>query len=65
MHRLHLGGPVLETLGSWLERIDEAFPHRHVVEHGKYEEALFTEENSIKLFLLLDTVFHIIVRHGG
>ena len=55
-----LGGPVLKTFQRWIDEIDEAFPNRHVVEHGKYDESLFTEENSIKLFLLLDTVYHII-----
>lgn len=60
-----LAGPVLESFGSWLQKIDEAFPNRHVVEHGEYEEALFTQENSIKLFLILDTVFHIIIGCRG
>lgn len=55
-----LGGPVLKTFKRWVDEIDGAFPNRHVVEHGKYDESLFTEENSIKLFLLLDTVYHII-----
>jgi len=30
------------------------------VEHGKYDDSLFTEENSIKLFLLIDTIYHIV-----
>lgn len=55
-----VGGPVLKTFQSWVDKIDEAFPNRHVVEHGKYDESLFTEENSIKLFLLLDTIYYII-----
>jgi len=58
-----LGGPVLNTFKQWLEQIDKAFPGRHVVQHGKYDESLFTEENSIKLFLLLDTV-HFIITSG-
>lgn len=56
-----LGGPVLGTFKKWVDDIDKAFPNRHVVEHGKYDEDLFVEENSIKLFLLLDTVYHIII----
>jgi len=55
-----LGGPVLTSFTNWAKQIDEAFPNRHVVEHGRYEESLFSEENSIKLFLLLDTIYHII-----
>ena len=55
-----LGGPVLRSFKSWAKQIDEAFPNRHVVEHGRYEESLFSEENSIKLFLLLDTIYHMI-----
>lgn len=55
-----LNGPVLKTFTDWTTKIDSSFPNRHVVEHGRYEESLFTEENSIKLILLIDTVFHII-----
>jgi|WetSurMetagenome_2_1015567.scaffolds.fasta_scaffold02433_10 hypothetical protein len=55
-----LSGPVLATFREWTKKIDEAFPNRNVVGHGRYEESLFSEENSIKLFLLLDTVYHII-----
>jgi hypothetical protein len=55
-----LGGPVLKTFKKWVEQINQAFPNRHVVEHGKYDESLFTEENSVKLFLLIDTLYHII-----
>lgn len=53
-------GPVLKTFKRWLAQIDEAFPGRHFVQHGKYDDSLFTEENSAKLFLLLDSVYHII-----
>jgi hypothetical protein len=55
-----LSGPVLTTFKNWTKLIDEAFPSRHIVEHGKYEESLFSEENSIKLFLLMDTIFYMI-----
>ena len=44
----------------WKDEIDKTFPNRHVVAHGNYQEELFSEENSIKLFLLLDTIYHII-----
>jgi hypothetical protein len=55
-----LSGPVLATFKKWTQQIDEAFPNRNVVGHGRYEESLFSEENSIKLLLLLDTIYHII-----
>jgi hypothetical protein len=46
-------GPVLRTFRRWLDQIEGAFPNRHVVEHGRYDD-------SIKLFLLLDTVYYIL-----
>jgi hypothetical protein len=55
-----LGGPVLKTFKRWVEQINTAFPNRHAVEHGKYDPALFTEENSLKLFLLVDTLYFIV-----
>lgn len=51
-------GPVLETFKRWTDEIDQAFPNRNVVQHGKYDKSLFTEENSVKLFLLIDTVYY-------
>jgi len=53
-------GPVLETFKNWLAQINQAFPNRHVVGHGRYDDALFTEDNSIKLFLLIDTIYYIV-----
>jgi len=55
-----LGGPVLDTFTNWIGDIDKSFPNRNVVGHGKFDESLFTELNSIKLFLLLDTIYFII-----
>lgn len=60
-----LEGPVLKTFKRWVDQIDDAFPNRHVVEHGRYDESLYTEENSIKQFLLLDTVYHIMLTHSS
>ena len=57
-----LEGPVLATFKKWADEIDESFPNRHIVEHGKYEEKLYTEVNSIKAFLLLDTIYHMLSR---
>jgi hypothetical protein len=55
-----LEGPVLKSFKNWIDNIEKAFPNRHEVEHGKYDPSLFTEQNSIKLILLIDTLFFII-----
>jgi len=60
-----LGGPVLKSFERWLDDIEKAFPNRHVVEHGKYDPSLFTEENSVKLLLLIDTLCFIISGQSG
>ncbi len=57
------GKPVLGSFENWLKEIDPAFPNRHAISHGKYEESTFNEENSIKLFLLLDTIYYMINLH--
>jgi hypothetical protein len=55
-----VSGPVLKSFKRWVDEIDEVFPGRNFVEHGKYDSSLFTEENSVKLILLLDTLYHIV-----
>jgi hypothetical protein len=55
-----LTGPVLSTFQNWQDTLDPAFPNRHAVGHGRYDPALFTEEASIKVFLLLDTLKQLI-----
>ena len=57
-----LSGPVLRDFKRWSDAVEESFPGRHPVGHGKVDEKLFTEENSIKVFLLLDTLFRVIMR---
>jgi hypothetical protein len=54
-----LCGPVLETFRDWLAPVSDTFPNRHVIGHGRYSHALYTEENSIKAFLAMDTLHHI------
>lgn len=54
-----LQGPVLKVFAQWTDPIDPTFPSRHAVSHGRYDEAFLTEEYSIKLLLLLDTVHHV------
>ena len=53
-------GPVLKRFNQWTDPIDPSFPSRHAVSHGRYEESLLTEEYSIKLFLLMDTMYHVL-----
>jgi len=50
------GEPWLQTFENWNAQINTSFPSRNVVQHGKYERDVFTEENSIKMFLMLDTI---------
>lgn len=45
-----------QAFKNWLDKIDPNFPSRHAHSHGKYVREIYTEENSIKLFLLLDTI---------
>ncbi len=59
-----LGGPVLSTFKRWVDDIEKAFPNRHAVEHGKYDPCLYTEENSLKLLLLIDTLYYIISKQS-
>ena len=59
-----LGGPVLSTFKRWVDDIEKAFPNRHVVEHGRYDPCLYTEENSLKLLLLIDTLYYIISKQS-
>ena len=40
--------------------VELTFPGRHPVGHGRYLDQLYSEENSIKLFLLLDTIRRLI-----
>jgi hypothetical protein len=55
-------GPVMETFNDWQKPLSAAFPNRHAIGHGRYVESLYTESNSIKVFLLLDTLFHVLRR---
>lgn len=49
-------GQPLQGFTSWLDKIDPNFPARHPLAHGKLDKTMFNEENSIKLFLFLDTI---------
>lgn len=58
-----LEGPVLATFKSWFAALDGAFPNRHVLAHGRQDSSQFTEENSVKLLLLLDTLHYVMCCH--
>lgn len=58
-----LNGPVLATFTDWFSPIGDEFPNRNVVGHGKFDRSLHTEENSIKAFLLLDTLHYLMASH--
>ena len=49
-------GQPMQKFENWLDTTNLSFPGRHAIAHGKYTNNMFTEENSIKLFLMLDTI---------
>lgn len=55
-----LDGPVMKTFKNWTDEVDQSFPGRHPISHGKYVEEIYTEENSVKVFLFLDTLFQLL-----
>jgi hypothetical protein len=59
-----VNGPALQEFKQWAAAVDPAFPGRHPTSHGRYESALYNEENSIKAVLLLDTVHAVLYRRG-
>jgi len=51
-----LEGPALANFHQWDAALDETFPNRHALSHGRHDDAMCSEESSVKLILLLDTV---------
>lgn len=48
---------LLKSFANWFDPVHETpFPIRNAVMHGRYENSLYTEENSVKLFLAIDTI---------
>lgn len=45
-----------QAFKNWQDKIDPNFAARHAIQHGKYIPEIYTVENSVKLFLLLDTI---------
>lgn len=60
-----LNGPVRKSFTVWSDELDSMFANRHALAHGKFIEALYTEENSVKAFLLLDTLAEILRMMGS
>lgn len=58
-----ISGPVLATFKDWRQKVDPSFPNRHVVSHGKYDDEHYTEEASLRLILLLDSLYFLIRNH--
>jgi hypothetical protein len=56
--RFILEGPVLASFTKWDDAISSVFANRHAIGHGRNEAAIFTQENSIKLILLIDTLHY-------
>lgn len=59
-----LNGPALSTFKHWYESFDTSFANRNVVGHGRFDVRVYSEENSAKLFLMLDTICQIITVHS-
>ena len=55
-----VGGPMLSTFNDWFGPLLDPFPNRHAIAHGRFIADYFSEENSIKVFLLLDTFYALI-----
>jgi hypothetical protein len=56
---------VMDDFKKWNDALDSSLPNRHATAHGKYEPAIYTKENSIKLFLLLDTIAQIMIANDA
>ncbi len=55
-----LHGPALADFTSWYASFDTSFAKRHMVGHGRFDPHVYSEENSAKLFLMLDTLRQIV-----
>lgn len=55
-----INGPVLQGFKKWDDPVSDAFPGRNAMLHGRYEEEQLSQANSIKVFLLLDTVWQML-----
>lgn len=53
------GGPMLRTFDDWFAPPTGEFPNRHAIGHGKFDQDYFTTEMSVRVFLLLDTLYEL------
>lgn len=58
-----VGGPVFHTFKIWFQPLNEEFANRHAIGHGRYDASLYTQENSLKAILLLDSLHYIMESH--
>ncbi len=58
-----LDGPALSNVVKWHESLDTSFANRHAIAHGLFNERIYTEENSAKLFLMLDAICQILAAY--
>lgn len=56
-------GPVYASFKEWSAPVGTNFPGRHPTLHGRFDPDVYSEENSIKCFLLLDSIHRVIVAH--
>ncbi len=56
-------GPVMANFRQWDAALESTFANRHAIAHGRHDHAMYSEENSVKLILLLDTM-HSMLRDG-
>jgi hypothetical protein len=58
---------VLSKIEDWKKKIyGPDVPNRHIVaSHDEYDEKYYSEENSIKVILLLDTIHYLITHQNG
>jgi len=52
-------GVMLRSFADWLAPTIGEFPSRHAIAHGRFQEDYFTEDMSIRVLLLLDTLHHL------
>ena len=60
-----LNGPAMENFKNWYASFDTSFANRHVVGHGRFNLRVYSEENSAKLFLMLDTLRQLISAYAS
>jgi len=56
-------GKLFVTFKKWIDPVDiHSFPVRHAVTHGRFDNSLYSEEHSIRLFLMIDSMYEFITK---